>query len=178
MISLRCKMVVRSELDKLGLVYSAIDLGEVNLLEDITQDQQEQLNTNLRIYGLELLGNKKGMLVAKIKSVIIEMVHYADELPALKYSAYISEKLKLDYTYLSDIFSEVQGITIHRFLIIQKIEKAKELLLYDDLSITEIAYKLHYSSVAHLSNQFKNVTGLSPSYFKAIQQKRSNKAEC
>ncbi len=177
MVSLRCKMVVKDELDKLEINNFNIELGLVDIAEDITQKQREQLRANLLRSGLELLDDKKSILIEKIKNVIIEMIHYSDELPKMNYSEYISKKLNHDYTYLSNIFSEVKGITIQQFIIIHKIEKAKELLLYDELNITEISYKLHYSSVAHLSGQFKKITGLSPSFFKQMRQKRTNTLE-
>jgi AraC-like DNA-binding protein len=154
-----------------------VDLGTVEIQDDITQQQHDLLKENLLKSGLELLDNKKSILIEKIKSVIIEMIHYSDEIPKTNYSDYISEKLKYDYTYLSNVFSEVKGITIQQFIIIHKIEKVKELLLYDELNLTEISYKLHYSSVAHLSNQFKKVTGLSPSFFKQLKQKRKGNLE-
>src|SRR6187399_2956563 len=172
MVSLRCKMVVKEELNKLGLRYVVVELGMVEIPEDITQQQRDELKKNLHRSGLELLDDKKSILIEKIKNVIIEMIHYTDELPHVNYSDYISEKLNYDYTYLSNIFSEVKGITIQQYIINHKIEKVKELLLYDELNLTEIAYNLHYSSVAHLSNQFKKTTGLSPSYFKQLKQKR------
>ncbi len=165
-------MMVKAELKNLGLNYVIVDLGVVDILENITHEQHEQLKINLLRSGLELLDNKRTILIEKIKNVIIEMIHYSDELPAVNYSDYISEKLHYDYNYLSNIFSEVKGITIQQFIITHKIEKVKELLLYDELTLTEIAYKLHYSSVAHLSNQFKKITGLSPSYYKLLRQKR------
>lgn len=177
MVSLRCKMVVMEELKKLGLEYMNLDLGMVELKEDITPDQRDQLKRNLLKWGLQLLDDKKSILIEKIKNVIIEMIHYADDLPDENYSDYISDKLNLDYTYLSNIFSEVKGITIQQFIILHKVEKVKELLLYDELNITEISYKLNYSSVAHLSNQFKKVTGLSPSFFKKMKQKRKSNLE-
>ena len=177
MVSLRCKMMVQEELKKLGLQYVVVDLGMVEILEDITQEQHELLKANLLKSGLELLDNKKSILIEKIKNVITEMIHYSDELPKVNYSDYISEKLGYDYTYLSNIFSEVKGITIQQFIIIHKIERVKELLLYDELNLTEIAWKLHYSSVAHLSNQFKKVTGLSPSFYKQLKQKRKGNLE-
>ena len=170
-------MMVREELKKLGLHYVILDLGMVEILETITQLQREQLRENLLRSGLELLDDKKNILIDKIKNVIVEMIHYSDELPAQNYSDYISEKLQYDYNYLSGIFSEVKGITIQQFIIIHKIERAKELLLYDELTLTEISYKLHYSSVAHLSNQFKKVTGLSPSFYKQLKQKRKRNLE-
>lgn len=177
MVSLRCIMMVKEELKKLGLHFVVVDLGMVEILEDITQTQHEQLRDNLLRSGLELLDDKKNILIEKIKNVIIELIHYSDELPLVNYSDYISEKLNYDYTYLSNIFSEVKGITIQQFIIIHKIERVKELLLYDELNLTEIAYKLHYSSVAHLSNQFKKITGLSPSFFKSLKQKRESNLE-
>ena len=177
MVSLRCKMVVKEELKKLGLHYVVIELGTVEILEDITKEQHDKLKENLLKSGLELLDDKKSILIEKIKAVIIEMIHYSDELPKVNYSDYISEKLSYDYTYLANMFSEVKGITIQQFIIIHKIEKVKELLLYDELNLTEIAYKLHYSSVAHLSNQFKKITGLSPSFYKQLKQKRFGNLE-
>ena len=135
------------------------------------------MKKNLLKSGLELLDDKKSILIEKIKNVITEMIHHSDELPKVNYSDYIAEKLDYDYTYLANTFSEVKGTTIQQFIIINKIEKVKELLLYDELNLTEIAYKLHYSSVGHLSNQFKKVTGLSPSYFKKLKQKRMSNLE-
>jgi AraC-like DNA-binding protein len=172
MVSLRCKMLVKQELLKVGLHHIILDLGLVEVLEDINEEQRLILKENLLKSGLELLDDQKSILIDKVKNVIIEMVHYADELPQLNYSDYIAEKLDYDYTYLSNIFSEVKGITIQQFIITHKIEKVKELLLYDELNLTEISYKLHYSSVAHLSNQFKKVTGLSPSFYKKLKNKR------
>ncbi len=177
MVSLRCKMMVKEELSKLGLHYVVLDLGMVDVLEEITSEQRERLKENLLKSGLELMDDKKSILIDKIKNVIIEMIHYSDEIPDVNYSDYISEKLKYDYTYLSNIFSEVKGITIQQFIINHKIEKVKELLLYNELNLTEISYKLHYSSVAHLSNQFKKVTGLSPTYYKQLKQKRDANLE-
>jgi AraC-like DNA-binding protein len=177
MVSLRCKMMVKEELKKIGLHYVIVDLGVVEILEDINPEQFELLKQNLARSGLELLDDKKSILIERIKNVIVEMVHYTDELPKVNYSDYISEKLHHDYTYLSNIFSEVKGITIQQYIIIHKIERVKELLLYDELNLTEIAYMLNYSSVAHLSNQFKKVTGLTPSYFKQLKQKRKQNLE-
>jgi AraC-like DNA-binding protein len=174
MVSQRCKMMVKEELKKLGLRYVVVDLGLVEILEDLTEAQHEQLKSNLLKSGLELLDDKKSILIEKIKNVITEMIHHSDEVPVLNYSDFISKKLQYDYTYLSNIFSEVKGITIQQFIIINKIERVKELLLYDELNLTQISYKLHYSSVAHLSNQFKKITGLSPSFFKQLRQKRKS----
>ncbi|MFT2011515.1 helix-turn-helix domain-containing protein [Pontibacter sp. 13R65] len=172
MVSLRCKMMVKEELNKLGLQCMVIDLGTVDILGDISPQQRTQLKNNLLLSGLELLDDKKSILIEKIKNVIIEMIHYSDELPKVNYSDFISEKLNHDYTYMANIFSEVKGITIQQFIIFHKIERVKELLLYKELTLTEIAHKLHYSSVAHLSNQFKKVTGLSPSFYKQLKHKR------
>jgi AraC-like DNA-binding protein len=172
MVSLRCKMFVKEELQKLGLNCVSVDLGMIEVHGDITDQQLETLGERLKKGGLELLDDKKNILVEKIKSIIVEMIHHAEDLPKLNDSDYISEKLGYDYTYLSNTFSEVKGITIQQYIIQHKIERVKELLLYDELTLTEIAHRLHYSSVAHLSNQFKNVTGLTPTYFKKIKEKR------
>ncbi|HCQ13722.1 AraC family transcriptional regulator [Flavobacterium sp.] len=172
MVSTRCKMVVKDELKKMGIHFVMVDLGEVEIMENISDVKRAQLKAALLTSGLELMDDKRAVLIEKIKNVIIEMVHYTDELPKVNYSDYISEKLNHDYTYLSNIFSEVKGITIQQFIIVHKIERAKELLLYDEMNLTEISYVLNYSSVAHLSNQFKKVTGLSPSHFKQLKDKR------
>jgi AraC-like DNA-binding protein len=146
-------------------------------MENISSETREQLKSALLVSGLELMDDKRAVLIEKIKNVIIEMVHYSDELPKVNYSDFIAEKLNLDYTYLSNMFSEVKGITIQQFIIIHKIEKIKELMLYGELNLTEISYKLNYSSVAHLSNQFKKVTGLSPSHFMQLKDKRRSPIE-
>lgn len=170
-------MMVKEELRKLGLHYVIVDLGMIDILQDITQEQRNLLKNNLLKSGLELLDDKKSILVERIKNVITEMIHYSDELPKVNYSDYISKKLNYDYTYLANVFSEVKGITIQQFIIMHKIERVKELILYDELNLTEISYKLHYSSVAHLSNQFKKVTGLTPSFYKQLKQKRRGNLE-
>ncbi len=177
MVSLRCKMMVKEELKKLGLHYVIVDLGMVEILEDISLKQRQELKNNLLKSGLELLDDKRSILIEKIKTAIIDMIHNTDELPSVNYSNYLSEKLGYDYTYLANIFSEVKGTTIQHFIILHKIERVKELLLYNELNLTEISYKLHYSSVAHLSNQFKKITGLSPSFFKKLRQKRNSTLE-
>jgi AraC-like DNA-binding protein len=169
MVSLRCKMLVKDELKKLGIAYENVDLGIVQLNEPISESDYIQLKANLAKSGLELLDDKKSILIERIKQVIIEMIHYADEMPQTNYSDYISKKLNYDYTYLSNIFSETKGITIQQFIILHKIERVKELLLYDELNLTEISYKLNYSSIAHLSNQFKKMTGITPSSFKNME---------
>ena len=173
MVSLRCKMMVKEELAKLGIKASSIELGVVEIPEDISKEQQTQLKENLKKSGLELLEDKRAILIERIKNVITEMIHYTDEIPNVNYSVFLSDKLKLDYTYLSNLFSEEKGMTIQQFIIINKIERVKELLLYNEMNLTEIAYTLHYSSVAHLSNQFKKIAGLSPSYYKQLKQKRN-----
>lgn len=177
MVSLRCKMVVKEELRKLGLHFIVVDLGEIEIMEDISDQQREELKTALLNSGLELMDDKRAVLIEKIRNVIVEMIHYADELPKINYSDFISEKLHYDYTYLSNLFSEVKGITIQQFIITHKIERVKELLLYDELNLTEISYRLQYSSVAHLSNQFKKVTGLTPSQFKHLKERHRDPIE-
>jgi AraC-like DNA-binding protein len=174
MVSLRCKMIVKDQLAELGIDYVSVDLGVVQAQKALSSQQRAELNDRLSRFGLELLDDKRSILIEKIKNVIVEMVHYTEEFPAVTYSEYISGKLNYDYTYLSNVFSEVNGITIQEFIIRHKIERVKELLLYDELTLTEIATKLRYSSIGHLSNQFKKVTGLSPSFFKKMRKKRNN----
>ena len=177
MVSIRCKTVVREELEKLGLHFTRIELGEAEILESLSEDQRDQVKATLLKSGLELLDGRKRVLVQKIKNLIIEAVHHSEEPLPGKLSAHLSQHLNLDYTYLANVFSEVQGMTIEKFFISHKIERVKELLSYNDLTLTEIADKLHYSSVAHLSTQFKKVTGLTPSYFKQLKEKRRNMLE-
>ncbi len=177
MVSIRCKMIVKAELENLNLHFGTVELGEVEIKENITQEQREQLRSALLRSGLELMDDKKAMLIEKIKNVIVEMVHYSEEFPKTKNSVYISEKLNYDYTYLANLFSEVTGITIEHFIIAHKIERVKELLVYDEFNLTEISYMLNYSSVAHLSNQFKKVTGLTPSFFKQLKYKKRTNLE-
>lgn len=177
MVSNRCKMAVKEELKKLGLHFIVVDLGEVEIMENISMTQREQLKKALLDSGLELMDDKKSMLIEKIKNVIIEMVHHSTENIKVNFSDYLSEKMNHDYTYLSNLFSEVQGTTIEQFIISHKTERIKELIIYGELNITEIAWKMNYSSVAHLSSQFKKVTGLSPSHFKQLKDKRRNPIE-
>ncbi len=177
MVSNRCKMVVKEELKKLGFHFIFVDLGEIEIMEDLTARQLDQLRTALLDSGLELMDDKRAILIEKIKTVIVEMVHDSNDLIKINHSDYISEKLKMDYTYLSNIFSEVKGTTIQQYIITHKIEKVKELIMYGELNLTEIAYQLNYSSVAHLSNQFKKITGLSPSHFKQLKDKRRSPIE-
>ena len=177
MVSTRCKMAVKDALKELGLHFILVDLGEVDIMENITTEQREKLKIALNDSGLELMDDKRAVLIEKIKNAIIEMVHHNDELIKVNFSEYLSEKLNHDYTYLANLFSEVQGTTIEQFIISHKIERIKELIIYDELNITEIAWKMNYSSVAHLSNQFKKVTGLSPSHFKQLKEKRRSPIE-
>ena len=177
MVSNRCKMAVKAELRSLGLHFVVVDLGEVEIMENISMEQREVLKANLLHSGLELMDDKKAMLIEKIKNVIIEMVHHSDEIIKVNFSEYLSEKMNHDYTYLSNLFSEVQGTTIERFIISHKTERIKELIIYGEHNITEIAWKMGYSSVAHLSSQFKKVTGLSPSHFKQMKDKRRSPIE-
>ena len=172
MVSLRCKMMVKEELKKMGLHFIVVDLGEVDIMETLSPEQREELKIGLLNSGLELMDDKRAILIERIINVITEMIHNADELPEINYSNYLSQKLNHDYTYLSNIFSEVKGITIQQFIIVHKVERIKELIIYDEMNMTEIAWKMGYSSVAHLSNQFKKVTGLSPSHFKQLKNKR------
>ena len=172
MVCIRCKMVVKDELAKLGLSYKTVDLGELELTEDISTTKQEKLKTGLLKYGLELMDDKKSILIQKIKAIIIEMVHYSEEPLTVNFSEFLSQKLNYDYTYLANLFSEVAGTTIEKFIITHKIERVKELLVYNELTLTEIAYQMHYSNVSHLSAQFKKVTGLTPSHFKLLKNKR------
>jgi AraC-like DNA-binding protein len=177
MVCIRCKMVVKDELTKLGLKYTSIELGEADIEESISIIQREKFREGLLRYGLELMDDKKSVLIQKIKTIIIELVHYSEEPLVVNFSDYLSEKLNYDYTYLANLFSEVQGITIEKFLISHKIERVKELLVYNELTLSEIAYKLHYSSVAHLCTQFKKTTGLTPSHFKKLKNKRRSMLE-
>src|SRR5688500_10463982 len=177
MVCIRCKMVVKSELEKLGLHYTSVELGEVEVKENITPAQHDRFKEALWNTGLELMDDKKSVLIEKIKKVIVELVHYSEEPLTVKFSEYLGKMLGHDYTYLANLFSEVQGTTIEKFHIAHKIERVKELLVYNELTLTEIAYQMHYSSVSHLSNQFKKVTGLTPSHFKQLREKRRNMLE-
>lgn len=177
MVSIRCKMVVKSELEKLGVMYGNVELGTVEIRKTFTDEQRKHLKQALLKSGLELMDDKRAILIEKIRNVIIEMVHYMDEVPRVNNSDYISDKLDLDYTYLSNLFSATTGVTIEQYIIAHKIERVKELLLYDELNLTEISYKLNYSSVAHLSGQFKKVTGLTPTFFKKLKKKKRKTLE-
>src|SRR5688572_15397725 len=177
MVSARCKMAVKEELKKLKLHFVVVDLGEVEIMETLSGEERAELKEGLLASGLELMDDKKAILIERIINVIVDMVHYADERPKTNFSDYLAEKLDYDYTYLANLFSEVKGITIEHYIINHKIERVKELLLYDELNLTQISYKLNYSSVAHLSSQFKKVTGLTPTFFKQLKHKRRNALE-
>jgi AraC-like DNA-binding protein len=172
MVSQRCKMFVKDELENLGLRPAKVELGVVEIRENISDENRERLRVNLLKSGLELLEDKTSILIERIKGVVIEMVHYLDEIPGMNHSEYISDKLHYDYTYLSNTFSRELGITLQDYIIRNKIERVKELMLYDELNLTEISYKLNYSSVAHLSNQFKKITGFTPSDYKQSENSR------
>jgi AraC-like DNA-binding protein len=172
MVSNHCKIAVKAELKKLGLHFIVVDLGEVEIMEELSASQRAQLNTALVCAGFELMDDKRAILIEKIINVIIEMVYHSSEMIKINFSDFLSEKLNHDYTYLSNIFTEVKGITIQQFIITHKVERVKELIMYNELNLTEISYLLNYSSVAHLSNQFKKITGLSPSHFKLLKDKK------
>lgn len=169
MVCTRCQMVVKAELEKLDLKYAYVKIGEADIIGDILPEQKEQLKISLKRAGLLLLDNKKSVIVEKVKNSIIELVHYTEEQLKVNLSDYLESKLDYDYTYLANLFSEEKGITIKKFYLSHKIERVKELIIYDELNISEIAWKMHYSSVAHLSNQFKKHTGLTPSQFKMLK---------
>ena len=177
MVSNRCKMAVKEELKKLGLHFIVVDLGEVEIMENLSADKRDLVKFALLNAGFELIDDKRAVLIERIKNTIIEMVHHTDELIKTNFSVFLSEKLSHDYTYLANLFSEVQGTTIEQFIISHKVERIKELIIYGEENITEIAWRMNYSSVAHLSNQFKKATGLSPSHFKQLKDKRRNPIE-
>jgi AraC-like DNA-binding protein len=177
MVSNHCKIAVKAELKKLGLHFIVVDLGEVEIMEVLSASQREQLNAGLLDAGFELMDDKRAILIEKIINVIIEMVYHTSEVIKINFSDFLSERLNYDYTYLSNIFTEVKGITIQQFIITHKIERVKELIMYNELNLTEISYLLNYSSVAHLSNQFKKITGLSPSHFKLLKEKKRTPIE-
>ncbi|MDF3079132.1 MAG: transcriptional regulator, AraC family [Sphingobacteriaceae bacterium] len=172
MVCNRCVMVVENELEKLGLQADRVGLGEVELDKELSQDEKERLSTSLTKLGFELIDDRKSRIIEKIKTVIIETVHHHQHDAKHNLSDVLSSELNHDYNYLSNLFSDVEGTTIEKYFIAQKIEKVKELLVYDELSLSEIAFQLNYSSVAYLSNQFKKVTGLSPSHFKQIREEK------
>lgn len=177
MVCIRCEMVVKYAFEKMGVNYNWVKIGEAEIVGELSEEQQTELNKRLKKSGLELLEDKKAILVEKIKNVIIELVHYTEDQIKVNLSDLLTEKLNYDYTYLANLFMEVKGTTIEQFFIFHRIERAKELLVYDQLTLTEIAYRLHFSSVAHLSGQFKKVTGLTPSQFKKLKTIRRETIE-
>ena len=177
MVSNRCKMMVKEELKKLGLHFILVELGEVDVMETLSEEQRVALKVALLESGLELMDDKRAILIERIKTTIIEMVHHSDGESNINFSDFLSKKLDHNYTYLANLFSEVQGTTIEQFMIAHKVERIKELIIYGELNITEIAWKMNYSSVAHLSNQFKKVTGLTPTHFKQLKDKRRSPIE-
>lgn len=177
MVSMRCKMLVTDKLKQLGLKYFTVNLGQVRLLENITDEQRKLLKFELLKSGLELMEDKRAIVIEKIKNAIIDMIHHTDELPKIKFSSFLSEKLGYDYTYLSNLFTQTQGITIQQFILQHKIERIKELILYNELSLSEISCRLNYSSAAALSNQFKKITGLTPSFYKQLKEQRKQNLE-
>ncbi|RYG01173.1 MAG: AraC family transcriptional regulator [Chitinophagaceae bacterium] len=168
MVCNRCKTAVRAEFEKLGILPESVELGEVSIAHELSSQQKELLGSALENLGFELIDDRKSRVISKIKTLIIDLIQKKDGDLKVNLSAYLSSELHQDYNTLSALFSDVEGTTIEQFFIAQKIERVKELLVYDELSLTEIAYQLNYSSVAHLSNQFKKVTGLTPTHFKTI----------
>ncbi|MEO6849849.1 MAG: AraC family transcriptional regulator [Mucilaginibacter sp.] len=166
MVCIRCKMVVQDQLKKISVRNAVVKLGEVEVMDTLTDIQAEDFRVGLLKFGLVVLDDKKSMLVDKIKKVIIELIHYKEEPLQINFSDYLSQTLNHEYTYMANLFSEIEGVNVEHYLITHKIERVKELLVYDRLSLTEISYKLNYSSVAHLCNQFKKITGLTPSHFR------------
>lgn len=172
MVCSRCKMVVKSELEKMGFHPVSIELGEAELSEDLNAEELSHVDNALQHYGFALIDDKKSRLIEKVKNLVVKLVHELDSELKVNFSDYISKQIHYEYNYISNLFSEVEGITIEKYFIAQKIEKVKELLMYDELSLSEIAYRLHYSSVAHLSSQFKKVTGFAPSHIKKIKDNK------
>lgn len=172
MVCNRCIAVVKSEFINSGVEPLAVIMGEVEVAKALNVTERDLINSKLITHGFELIDDKKSKVIEKIKTTIINRIHYMNDKPKINFSEVIVDKLNRDYTYLTNLFSEIEGITIEQFVILQKIEKVKELLVYDEMSLSEIADELGYSSVAHLSNQFKKVTGLTPSYFKSVKDKK------
>lgn len=175
MVCSRCKMVVKNELEKLNLNTTSVELGEVYIEETLSKDELKKVDLTLKNLGFELIDDRKSQTIEKIKNTIITLVHHSDHEIKTNLSAFITSQIHQDYNYLSNLFSEVEGITIEKYVIAQRIERAKELMVYDELTLSEIANQLGYSSVAYLSNQFKKITGFTPSYFKSLKEhKRKN----
>jgi len=171
-INTACRAILKEKLEQSGIPYEAINLGEVELKNNISSEKLAMLNEGLKIYGIEIFDDQKSDIIQKTKDVIIEMVNREEDLPAVKISAYIAERVNYSYGYLAALFSEITYTSIENFIILQKIEKVKQMILAEDLTLTEIAHRLNYSSVAHLSGQFKKTTGLTPSSFQSIIKKR------
>ncbi len=170
-------MMVKSELEKLGISYMSVELGEVELCCPIDDITKNRLKEALQRLGLQLMYDKKAVLIEKIINIIIKTIHYNEEIPRCNFSDFLSDRLNKNYHYLAEIFSKTKGITIEHFIILHKVEKIKELMIYDELTLTEISYKLHYCSVSHLSKQFKKITGLTPSAFKKISKHQRKNIE-
>jgi AraC-like DNA-binding protein len=177
MVCHRCKLAVDAEIRKSGYHPQQIELGEVSIEEELNAEQLEALDTRLKHLGFELIDDKKSRLVEKIKNVIVQLVHHNTDTLSTNLSSYLADQLHYEYNYLSNLFSETEGTTIEKYYISQKIEKVKELLIYDELTLSQIAYRLGYSSVAYLSNQFKKETGLTPSHFKHIKDNKRRNIE-
>ena len=171
----RCVAMVKNELDKIGLNYKTVELGKVEIKDKISSEKLQMIDIALKKSGLELINDRKQLLIEKIKIAINQLIYFSDDFSKQNFSDYISEKVNYNYPYLSNLFSGMQGITIERYMILQKIERVKELLVYDKISLSQIAYKLQYSSVAHLSNQFKKITGLTPTFFRQLRHSRHHK---
>lgn len=177
MVCSRCKMVVKSELEKLGLSVLSVELGEAEIIDSLDENKKEEIVRQLEQFGFEVIDDKKSRLIEQIKTIVIELVHHSQDKIKTNLSDFIGEKLNLDYNYVSNLFSEVEGLTIEKYYILQRIEKVKELLVYNEFSLSEIAYQLNYSSVAYLSNQFKKITGFTPTYFKQLKEKKRKQIE-
>ncbi|UUC44307.1 helix-turn-helix domain-containing protein [Flavobacterium cerinum] len=172
MVCQRCVLAVTQILDKIELPYQQVTMGEVTLDESVPENKLQRFSEELEAIGFEIIDDKRKQLIEKVKNTIINFIHYDQEKTKLTLSEFLSDKVQYDYNYLSSLFSEMEGITIEKYLINQKIEKVKELIVYDELSLKQIADQLGYSSVAYLSNQFKKVTGLTPSHFKNIRDEK------
>jgi YesN/AraC family two-component response regulator len=172
MVCLCCKMTVATVLKKMDINYTNLELGEVHLTASLNKKERKQLQKTLHEYGLEIMDDKEAILVEKIVTIIVTMIHETKDMPKFNFSVFLTNQLNQDYHTLSALFSKTKGVTIEHFIILHKIERVKELIMYDELSLTEISFKMHYSSVAHLSSQFKKVTGLTPTFFKKIKNKK------
>jgi YesN/AraC family two-component response regulator len=177
MVCNRCKMIVKAELDKVGIHFVTVELGEVITRKKITPLQRSRLYDALQLSGLELIDDRKNVLIEKLKRAIVDLENYSDEVLKTSYSDYISLSVSENFISLNTLFAEIEGITIEKYIIKHKIDRVKELLVYDDLDLAEIAFKMHYSNVAQLSSQFKRITGLTPSHFRQLRQTRNHNPE-